>query len=87
MFDWPPSDLVLPAGQHGGVVAPPFKHRRHRQAVSAHPIALFRREPGILRWTYEETRPSVFFASCRLTSQQNEPSLAYIVLESKKLSK
>lgn len=37
MFDWPPPDPVLSAGQHGGVVASPFKHRRHREAVSAHP--------------------------------------------------
>lgn len=31
--DRPPPDPVLPAGQHGGAVAPALQHRRHRQAI------------------------------------------------------
>lgn len=74
MSDWSPPDPVVQAGQHGGAVAPPFKHRRHRQAVSAYPTpSLFCGESGVVRCTSARTCPSVFFASCRPTSQQNEP--------------
>lgn len=71
MSNWPPPDPVLPAGQHGGVVAPPFKHRCHRQAVSAHPAPCAAGNLGSVGGGPWGNPPRCF--PCAQTSHQSKP--------------